>query len=141
MMRPSWDNTFLAIAATISQRSTCPRAHVGAVIVDATTHHVLGVGYNGSAPGAKHCSDTECLLGPDGGCLRTTHAEQNAVAHANKSSGIKTAYLTLSPCAMCLKLMIAIGVTRVVYASEYRTIAPALAIAEECGVAMELASH
>lgn len=140
-MRPSWDDTFLAIAEIISQRSTCPRKHVGAVIVDSATHHVLGVGYNGSAPGAKHCSDTECLLGPDGGCLRTTHAEQNAVAHANMLSGPKTAYLTLSPCAMCLKLMIAIGVTRVVYAEWYRTIGPALAIAEECGVVMELAAR
>ena len=66
---------------TASQRSTCPRAQVGAVIVDPTVNRILATGYNGALSGESHCSEIGCLV-EDGHCQRAIHAEVNAIAQA-----------------------------------------------------------
>lgn len=58
----------------------------------------------------------------DGHCVRTLHAEQNAIIqaalHGVSISGA-TAYVTHHPCLTCAKMLINAGITRVVYAGNY----------------------
>lgn len=74
--RLAWDEYFAAQALLIANRSTCKRASVGAVIVK--DNKVISTGYNGSVSGTEHCIDHECLI-VDGHCVRTLHAEVNAI--------------------------------------------------------------
>src|SRR5690349_1035987 len=74
--RPTWDEYFLDIAFSVAERSTCDRAHVGAVLV--RDRRILATGYNGSPAGLPHCDEVGHLL-IDGHCVRTLHAEQNAI--------------------------------------------------------------
>src|SRR5262249_59177577 len=67
-MRASWDEYFMGIAHQAATRSTCPRKHVGAVIVRDRT--VLSTGYNGSIRGPPHCADAGCVM-EAGHCITT----------------------------------------------------------------------
>lgn len=136
MSRDSWDQYFLNIAMVVSSRSTCNRKRVGCVLV--VDHIIISTGYGGSLMGLPHCSEVGCDLGPEGGCVRTIHAEQNAIAlaarHGSRVFGA-TAYVTLSPCYTCFKLLVNSGVKRILYAEEYR-IPPRFDLAIQCGVEM-----
>ena len=117
--RPSWDEYFMSIALQVAKRSTCDRAHVGAVIV--RDRRILTTGYNGSPSGLPHCDDVGHLL-VEGHCVRTIHAEQNAIVQAgylgvSVRGGIL--YVTHQPCLTCAKLIINAGIRRVVYAGTY----------------------
>ncbi len=117
--RPSWDEYFMAIAFAVAGRSTCDRAHVGAVLV--RDRRILTTGYNGAPAGLPHCDDVGHLM-VDGHCVRTLHAEQNAIIqgalHGVSIQGA-TAYVTHQPCLTCAKMLINSGVTRIVYAGNY----------------------
>lgn len=115
MTRASWDEYFLGIAAEVSKRATCPRAHVGVVLV--VDKQIIGTGYNGSVRGMPHCDDVGCDL-VNGRCQRTIHAEINALSQAaRKNGGVDgaTAYLTHFPCGGCFKALVNAGIVRVVY--------------------------
>ncbi|MFO7245303.1 MAG: cytidine/deoxycytidylate deaminase family protein [Thermaerobacter sp.] len=117
--RPSWDEYFLGLADAVAARSTCTRRAVGAVIV--RDRRILATGYNGSPPGFPHCLDVGCLM-VDGHCVRTVHAEMNAVVQAALHGvSIKgaTVYCTSFPCLHCAKVLIGAGVERVVYRDPY----------------------
>ncbi len=117
--RPSWDEYFLKIAFTVAERSTCDRAHVGAVIV--RDRRILATGYNGAPAGLPHCDDVGHLI-VDGHCVRTLHAEQNAIIQAalhGVSTADATIYVTHQPCLTCAKMIINAGIKRVVYAGNY----------------------
>ncbi len=122
MTRPSWDQYFIEMAHHVAKRSTCPRRHVGAVIVK--QKQVLTTGYNGSLPGQGHCTDVGCLIASVGaGCTRTVHAEVNAICQAARhgvSLSGSTIYVTTSPCMSCFKPIVAAGIIEVVYDNEYR---------------------
>ena len=90
--RTSWDDYFLAMAELVSSRSTCPRAQVGAVIVNAD-NRVLVTGYNGAPSGYPHCTDVGCLM-VEGHCKRAVHGEISAIAQA-ASYGISIKGATL----------------------------------------------
>ena len=117
--RPSWDEYFVQITFQVARRSTCPRAAVGAVIV--RDKRILTTGYNGAPSGLPHCTEIGCLMVNDH-CVRTLHAEQNAIIqaalHGVNVSG-STIYVTHQPCLMCSKMIINAGIERVVYSSEY----------------------
>jgi dCMP deaminase len=117
--RPSWDDYFINIAFTVAERSTCDRAHVGAVIV--RDRRILTTGYNGAPAGLPHCDEVGHLL-VDGHCVRTLHAEQNAIIqaalHGVNIAG-STIYVTHQPCLTCAKMIINAGIRRVVYAGNY----------------------
>jgi dCMP deaminase len=117
--RPPWDVYFLKLAMLASERATCPRMHCGCVLVK--DHHVLSTGYNGSLPGTPHCYTDGCLI-VDGHCVRTNHAELNAICQAARQ-GVPlcgaTAYVTNLPCTNCAKALISVGVCRVVIFSDY----------------------
>ncbi|MBN2587262.1 MAG: cytidine/deoxycytidylate deaminase family protein [Candidatus Fermentibacteraceae bacterium] len=135
-MRPSWDEYFLKLAMLASERATCPRMHCGCVLVK--DKFVLSTGYNGSLPGLEHCEDVGCLI-VDDHCVRTNHAEMNALAQA-ASHGVSirgaTAYVTNMPCTTCAKALLAAGIVRVVVFSDYRG-SLAEKFLEESGVPLE----
>ena len=117
--RPSWDDYFMQITFEVAKRSTCPRAAVGAIIV--RDKRILTTGYNGSPAGLPHCTEVGCLM-VNGHCVRTLHAEQNAIIQA-ALHGVSTAggtiYVTHQPCLNCAKMIINAGIRRVVYAGAY----------------------
>ena len=119
MARPSWDEYFMKLAMLASERATCPRMHCGCVLVK--EREVIATGYNGSIPGDAHCEDVGCLV-VDNHCVRTNHAEMNAIVQAAKKGHIldgSFAYVTNMPCTTCAKALIAAGVKRVVIFSDY----------------------
>ena len=117
--RPSWDEYFLKLAMLASERATCPRMHCGCVLV--RDRYVLATGYNGSLPGHPHCEDVGCLV-VDNHCVRTNHAEMNALVqaatHGTNISG-STAYITNMSCTTCAKALIAAGIKRIVVFSDF----------------------
>jgi dCMP deaminase len=118
--RASWDEYFMAIAAEVSTRSTCDRKHVGAVIV--RDRMILATGYNGSIRGLPHCDEVGHLM-EDGHCVRTTHAEANALIQAARN-GVRVEgggiYVTASPCFGCFKLIANAGLVRIAFGEFYR---------------------
>jgi len=118
--RVSWDEYFMNIATEVASRSTCDRKHVGAVIVRDRT--ILSTGYNGSVRGLPHC-DEEGHMMEDGHCVRTIHAEANAIIQAAKNgTAIEEAgiYVTASPCWICFKMIANAGIQRIVFGEFYR---------------------
>ena len=118
--RASWKDYFMNIAREVATRSTCVRKHVGAVIVREKT--ILSTGYNGSIKGLPHCDEVGCEM-VDGHCVRTTHAEANAIVQAAKN-GIQInqseIYVTASPCYDCFKLIANAGINVIYYDEFYR---------------------
>ena len=108
------------IAKEVATRSTCDRKHVGAVIV--RDKSILATGYNGSVRGLGHCDDEGHLM-EDGHCVRTVHAEANAIVQAARNgmriegAGI---YVTASPCWGCFRLIANAGIVRIVFGEFYR---------------------
>ncbi len=119
-MRPDWDSYFMKIASAVSERSTCDRALVGCVLV--LEKRILTTGFNGSPSGQAHCDEIGHLM-VDGHCVRTIHAETNAIIQA-ALHGISTrgaiCYVTHLPCIHCTKALINAGITRIVYGEAYR---------------------
>src|ERR1051325_5145629 len=118
--RVSWDDYFMNIAREVSTRSTCDRKFVGSVIV--RDKCILATGYNGSIRGLPHC-DEEGHLMEDGHCVRTVHAEANAIVQAARN-GVRidgaTIYVTASPCWGCFKMIANAGLSRIVFGEFYR---------------------
>jgi dCMP deaminase len=118
--RASWDEYFMAIAREVATRSTCNRKHVGAVIV--RDRMILATGYNGSIRGLSHCDDEGHLM-EDGHCVRTVHAEANAIVQAARN-GMRLdgadIYITASPCFGCFKLIANAGLQRIAFGEFYR---------------------
>src|SRR5512141_2354885 len=118
--RASWNEYFMKIAEQVATRSTCDRKHIGAVIVRDKT--ILSSGYNGSLRGSPHCDDAGHDM-ENGHCVRTVHAEANAVAQAAKNGVAingSEIYVTASPCLSCFKLVANAGIRTVFYREFYR---------------------
>lgn len=118
--RNSWPDFFMELAETYAKRSTCPRAHVGCVIV--ANKRVIGAGFNGAPSGVEHCeSVSDCS--ESGHCLRSIHAEINAVIQACKLAPMlvddSVAYVTHSPCYRCASILRQAGIRIVVYNKRY----------------------
>jgi dCMP deaminase len=117
----------MKIAFSVSERSTCDRAFVGCVLV--RDKRILTTGFNGSPAGQPHCDEIGHLL-VDGHCVRTIHAETNAIIqaalHGVSTKGC-TCYVTHFPCINCTKALINAGISRLVYSVAYRIDENALA--------------
>lgn len=124
MSRPTFRETFLAIAEVLSRRATCPRARVGAVIVD-MQNHIVGCGYNGAPSGEPHCTEVGCDVQEDEDgvehCLRVDHADANAITYAPDMAPLRGAtmyiYSTLPgqvPCPDCQRMIDQVGIVEVV---------------------------
>jgi dCMP deaminase len=121
--RPSWDEYFLAMATVVARRATCDRKHVGAIIVD-ERHRIVSTGYNGSARGLPHCDDVGHLMKEIEGrqsCVRTLHAESNALDDAGRRSEAGTIYVTVIPCFNCAKRIVNAGIRRVLWSEFYKS--------------------
>ncbi len=119
--RDSWDHYFMRVAREVATRATCDRCHVGAVIVS-PQRTIVSTGYNGSMRGAPHCDDAGHLL-VNGSCVRTVHAEMNALLQAAAGHGGcrgATLYSTALPCRGCAMAAVNAGIVRIVYADPYR---------------------
>lgn len=118
--RQSWDEYFMNIAFQVATRSTCDRKHVGAVIV--RDRILLSTGYNGSIRGLDHCDEIGHLM-EGGHCVRTVHAEANAIVQSARN-GVRidggAIYVTASPCWSCFRLIANAGIRRICYGEFYR---------------------
>jgi len=128
MKRPSWDEYFLGLAEKIAERATCDRGKAGCVIVK--DKRVLATGYVGSPAGLPHCDEVGHLMkkmvhengDETNHCLRTIHAEQNAICQAAKfgtSLDGATLYCKMEPCFTCAKMIINTGIKKVVCRKRY----------------------
>lgn len=110
----------MGIAHVVASRATCGRKHVGAVIVRDRT--ILSTGYNGSVRGLPHCDEDGHMM-EAGHCVRTIHAEANAIVQAARNGvRIESAaiYITASPCWNCFKMIANAGIEAVFYGEFYR---------------------
>lgn len=134
MKRIEWDQYFMAQSHLLATRSTCTRLAVGATIV--RDKRIIAGGYNGSISGGVHCIDEGCYV-IDGHCVRTIHAEMNAILQCAKF-GASTAdaemYVTHFPCLQCCKAIIQSGVKAVYYAEDYKNHPLAVEMYESAGV-------
>lgn len=111
----------MQIAHAVSTRATCDRKHVGCVIA-ALDRSILATGYNGSPPGMPHCDDVGHDLINDH-CVRTTHAEINAIAQAaRRGTPLADAaiYINTFPCWNCMKVIATTGIRAIYFDDEYR---------------------
>jgi dCMP deaminase len=129
MARPSWDEYFIGIMNAVATRATCDRARAGAVIVK--NKRIITTGYVGAPRGLPHCDEAGHLfkrsIKPDGtetqNCIRTTHAEMNAIVQAalhGVSLEGATLYSRMEPCIECAKAIISAGIVRVVCEKHYK---------------------
>lgn len=121
MARPIWSIYFMQLAYLAATRASCSRKHVGAIIVD-PYHRVVATGYNGAPAGMPSCDDVGHEM-IEGHCVRTLHAESNAIDFAGRAALGCTIYVTVTPCYDCAKRMVNSGISKVVwdefYASRY----------------------
>nr|WP_169333831.1 deaminase [Streptococcus merionis] len=139
MDRLTWQDYFMANADLISKRSTCDRAFVGAVLVK--DKRIIATGYNGGVSQTDNCHETGHQM-EDGHCIRTVHAEMNALIQCAKE-GISTngteIYVTHFPCINCTKALLQAGITKITYKEAYRKHPFALELIAAKGV--ELVQH
>lgn len=112
-----YDRAYLRMAAEWACLSHCKRKQVGALIVK--NGMIIADGYNGTPSGFANCCEND--LGETHWYV--LHAEANAitkVARSNNSAVNATLYITLSPCRECAKLILQVGIKRVVYALGYK---------------------
>jgi len=112
----------------VGKRATCDRGRSGCIVV--RDKQIVCTGYVGSPPGFPHCDEGGHLMKKvveeDGTsrmhCVRTIHAEQNAICQAAKH-GISlkggTLYCKMEPCRVCAMLIISVGITKVIAKKRY----------------------
>ena len=135
--RIPWNQYFMLQAVLLSLRSTCERLSVGAILV--RDKRVIAGGYNGAVSGDDHCIDVGCYV-VDGHCLRTIHAEMNAVLQCSKF-GIPTdgaeIYVTDFPCLQCTKSLLQAGIKKIYYMRNYHNDDYAIRLLKRKKVAVE----
>ena len=144
MSRREKDNYYLDIAQTVAERGTCLRRNFGAIIVK--DDNIVSTGYTGAPRGRKNCCDINFCVRDDLNIphgerfelCRSVHAEANAIIAAARDEMLqgvmyivcmdaKTGDIVsgVTSCAMCKKLIINAGISRVVMRDtkdEYRVI-------------------
>ena len=145
-IRPTWDEYFMEVTEAISKRATCDRGRSGCII--AKDKQILVTGYVGSPVGFPHCDDVGHLMKKtiheDGKisdhCVRTVHAEQNAICQAAKrgvSLDGSTVYCRMTPCRVCAMLLINSGIKRVVAERKYHAGKESELMFKKAGVKLE----
>lgn len=135
--RIPWNQYFMAQSMLLSMRSTCSRLSVGATIV--RDKRVISGGYNGSVSGDVHCMDEGCYV-VDGHCVRTVHAEANAIIQCSKfgaSTEDAHIYITHFPCLQCTKAIIQAGITKLYYLNDYHNHSYAEQLLDQANVNVE----
>ncbi len=141
--RVSWDEYFIDLMQTISKRATCDRGKSGCVIVK--DKQIICTGYVGSPPGLSHCDEVGHLMrevtdhegNKSQHCVRTIHAEQNAICQAAKHGvSIKdaTLYCKMEPCRVCAMLIISSGIKKVVAQKRYHKALESREMFDQAGI-------
>ncbi|HCC50142.1 MAG: cell division protein DedD [Candidatus Jacksonbacteria bacterium RIFOXYC2_FULL_44_29] len=145
-LRPSWDEYFMEVARAVGKRATCDRGRSGCVI--ARDKQILVTGYVGAPAGLPHCDELghqmKTTTHEDGRqtqhCVRSTHAEQNAIVQAAKI-GVAiaggTLYCKMTPCFTCAKMIINAGIKRVVCENRYHDGADTDSMFRSAGVRLD----
>lgn len=115
--RPSWEEFWFTLALFYSTRGTCDRLRIACLLVD-KNNRLVGAGYNGSLPGHPHCDEVGHMM-VDGHCLRTLHAEVNAILHSTGELEGATAYVLGTPCIDCVKKLLAKKVKKILFTRDY----------------------
>ena len=136
----------MQVTNSIAQRATCDRGRSGCIIVK--DRQILASGYVGAPPGLPHCDEAGHLFNTvrhsDGKekqhCVRTVHAEQNALCQAAKR-GIAldgaTLYCRMTPCRTCTMLIISCGIIRVLCERKYHAGSESEVLFAQAGVKLE----
>jgi dCMP deaminase len=144
--RPTWDEYFMEVANTVAKRASCDRGRSGCVI--ARDKQILVTGYVGSPRGLPHCDEVGHLMKSvhheDGRisqhCVRTVHAEQNAICQAARL-GIPlekaTLYCRMTPCRTCTMLIINCGIVKVVCERKYHDGTESEEMFRQAGILLE----
>lgn len=145
--RPSWDEYFLDMVEIVGTRGTCDRGRSGCVIV--RDKRILVTGHVGSPIGLPHCDEVghemHTVINEDGStskhCIRTAHAEQNAINNAARS-GVAllgaTLYSKMVPCYKCVQSIINVGIVRVISQMDYHASQKSKEILKKAGVKLEI---
>jgi dCMP deaminase len=145
-VRPTWDEYFMEIMQAVAKRATCDRGRAGCVI--ARDKQILVTGYVGAPKGMPHCDEVGHLMTTvtheDGHqsqhCMRTAHAEQNAIMQAAKlgvSINGSICYCRMTPCGACAKMMVNAGIKRVVCEKRYHAGTESEEIFRQTGVELD----
>lgn len=120
----SFDDIYMDLAVSLSNRSHCVKAQVGAVLTKDT--RIVSLGYNGPPAGTHNCDEEfpehGCPRDSKGSCSLALHAEQNAILYAHRNNislENATLYVTLSPCIACARVIYSVGIKKVFFLNSY----------------------
>ncbi len=145
--RPSWDEYFMKLAELVGSRGTCDRGYAGAIIVK--DKRILATGYVGAPSGIKSCDEVgheiHKVISEDGTesnhCMRTAHAEQNAINNAARIGVAiegSTMYCKMAPCYKCAQSIINSGIVRLVALKDYHGAKRTKEIFKEANIKFEI---
>lgn len=119
-MNIKYKNIYKKIVKILANSSTCNKLKVGCLIL--RDDRIVASGYGGSLPGKNHCTEKGHIM-LNNHCIRTIHAEQNALLFCAKQ-GISTynceMVISHFPCLLCTKLCIAAGIKKIYYITDYK---------------------
>ena len=147
--RPTRDQWAMSIAELTSQRTTCKRRAVGAVLLN-ERGHLIATGYNGVAAGMPHCNErvvnlqgigtypracagAEAPSGTQLDACGAIHAEQNALLQCKNIYEIATCYVTTAPCVTCTKLLMNTSCKEITFMDDYPQATASKALWESAG--------
>lgn len=122
--RPDWNLWFMRHAYLAAERGSCTRKQVGAIIVRDRDRRIISGGYNGAPRGMPDCLEVGCdvrVIDGRESCVRTIHAESNALDLCGAISEPHTLYTTVIPCKLCALRIIQAGIWRVIYHEFYQS--------------------
>ena len=139
----------MQLTEIIGSRGSCDRGRSGCIIT--LDNRIMSTGYVGSPIGLAHCDEIghemHTVTHADGSttrhCIRTTHAEQNAICEAARmgiSINGSTLYCKMTPCYTCAKMIINTGIKRVVCAQDYHASTRSKEIFKDAGIEFDLLS-
>lgn len=149
-IRPPWDEYFLKIVEMVASRGSCDRGRTGCIIT--RDRRIVSTGYVGAPSGLPHCDEVghemHTVTHEDGTqtshCIRTAHAEQNAICEAARM-GIAleggTLYCKMAPCYTCAKMIINAGIKRVVCAQDYQASSRSKEIFKEANIEFSIVNE
>ena len=119
-MRPSKIQNYMDIATTVAQRSHDAETKVGSVLVNNKSGAILSTGFNGFVRGVD---DSKLPNTRPDKYEYIVHSEMNLISNCARH-GIAmedcTLVCTLSPCKLCMRMLINSGITKVVVKELYR---------------------
>jgi len=119
-MRPTKNQNYMDIATAIAQRSHDAETKVGAVLINNSSGAIIATGYNGFVRGANDAILPNTR--PDK-YEYIVHAEQNLICNSAKhgiSMNNCSLVCTMSPCKLCMRMLLNCGITKVIAKDLYK---------------------